>query len=155
MFVLPDANLAEVILALELDVNLFPAGFVMRLYTNDLTPTPANVVGDFTQLTNALVPGYAAVAITWDGTPQRDQLGVWNDYGNDALFAASAAPGAPQIVYGWYMTDAANTTLLASGRLAVPFTYTAAGDGLRLEPRLSLSETNGTDYLLQADAEQS
>ena len=155
MFVLPDAALSEILIAIEGDTNIFPAGFVMRLFTNDFTPDNQSVIGDFTELTNVEVPGYAAVAIVWDGTPIRSQLGQWDDFATDAPFAMTGAPPGDQAVYGWYMTDAANTALVASGRLAAPFTFHAVGDGLRLEPRLSIIEQTGTDYLLQADVEQS
>lgn len=154
MYVQPDGNLPLEILAIEADATMFPAGWVMRLYTNDLTPTNLTVIGDMTQLTNVQVPGYAAVAMTWDATPARDQLGAWNDYANDAAFIATGPPPSDQIVYGWYFTDAANTVLLAAGRLDQPFTFHATGDGLRLEPRLSMVQQTGTDYLLQKDVAQ-
>lgn len=151
MYVYPDLLVEEIILALEADTTLFPAGMLLRLYTNNLTPTKSSVIGDFTQLTNVQVPGYAAVAIAWDGTPVRNQDGAWVDYGTDALFSATGAPPAPQIVYGWYMTDAANTVLVGSGRFATAFTYVQTGDGLRLEPVLQANQTTGTVVELTTD----
>lgn len=154
MYVLPDLEVQEIILALEGDVNIFPAGCLLRLYTNNVTPTKATVIGDLNQLTNVEVPGYAAVALTWNGTPIRKQDGSWEDLGALASFvAAGGPPPAPQIVYGWYLTDAGNTVLYGSGIFAVPFTFVADGDGFVMEPVINVIESTGTDYTLHLDME--
>jgi hypothetical protein len=154
MWVIPDLEVQEMILALETDLNIFPAAGVVRLYTNDFTPTKSNVVGDFTQLTNVEVPGYVAVALAWGGTPVRKQDGSWEDLG--ALINYSAAggpPPAPIVVYGWYLTDAGNTAVFGSGRFASPFTFSADGDGFNLEPTFNALQQSGMEYLLTLDME--
>lgn len=151
MFIYPDASVKEIILAIEGDTTIFPAGMTLRIYTNDLTPTRNSVVGDFTQLTNVEVPGYVATTPTWDGTPIRTPLGEWEDYGSDSMFAATGSPPSPQICYGWYLTDAGNTALVAAGRFAVPFTFVATGDGFRLEPVMRVSQDSGNTVSVLTD----
>jgi hypothetical protein len=149
--VFPDAQVKEIILGLEADLNLYPAGFVMRLYTNNVTPTPQTVLGDLTQALNADIPGYAAVAITWDGTPSRSPDGSWIDYGTDAPFIATGAGSGANTVYGWYLTDAANTVLLGAQLLPAPFTFTLPGDGFRVEPSIKAEQTSDVDVNLTFD----
>jgi hypothetical protein len=67
MYIYPDLGLREFILALEADVILFPVGMLLKLYTNDLTPTRATVAADLTELTNVQVPGYADASPAWAG----------------------------------------------------------------------------------------
>jgi len=144
MYILPDLSLAEIISALEADLVLFPAGFTLRLYTDDLTPTRATVIGDLTELTNVQVPGYAATTPAWNGTPFRMQAGGWEDWTDQNFFiAAGGPPPAPIVVYGWYITDAGNTVLAGAGRFAAPFTFTADGDGMSLKGHLTSDQVDG------------
>lgn len=154
MWIEPDSNLSEIIAALEGDTTLFPVGMTLRLYTNDLTPNRATVLADLTQLTNVQVPGYAATTPAWAGTPLRKQDGSWEDLTDlNSFIAAGGPPPAPQIVYGWYITDAGNTTLAASGRFAAPFVFVNDGDGLTLEGRLNVDQTSGTEVTVTLDME--
>jgi hypothetical protein len=155
MYQLPDLLQKEIIVAIEADTVMFPAGWLVRLYTNNLIPTKANVIGDFTELTNVEVPGYAAVAGAWSGTPLRKQDGSWEDGGAGPLdYIASGAPPSPQIVYGWYATDAAKTTLIGSGAFPAPFTFTATGDGLSLEQLLNVLQLTDSTYQILLDMEE-
>jgi hypothetical protein len=154
MYQLPDSLIRELILAAELDANLFPAGWLVHLYTNNLTPDKNTVLGDFTELTNVEVPGYAAVAGGWVGNPIRKPDGSWEDQGVGPLpFAASGPPPIPINAYGWYATNGAGTVLLASGIFAVPFGFNSAGDGFTLEQVIRCIQANGTDYTLTLDME--
>lgn len=155
MYQLPDPLMKEIILAIELDAVMFPGGWLVRLYTNDLTPSKTNVVADFTELTNVQVPGYAPVAGAWQGLPVRKPTGEWEDGGVGPLnYAASANPAAPIVVHGWFATNAAGTVLIGSGRFASPFTFALAGDGFDLEQLIRSSQVDGTDYNLLLDMEQ-
>ena len=112
------------------------------------------MAGDFTQLTNVEVPGYVAQAGGWQGTPIRKADGSWEDGGVAPLhFGATGPPPAPQIVYGWYATDAGNTVVIGSGKFATPFTFTATGDGFNLEQLANSSQIDGTGYRLTLDME--
>jgi len=144
MYIYPDLSLQEMILALEVDATLFPAGMTLRLYTNDLTPTRTTVKADLTELTNVEVPGYAATTPAWAGAPLRKQDGSWEDWTDqNAFVAAGGPPPAPQIVYGWFLANAAGTVLAAAGRLASPFTFVQDGDGLSLKARINVNQTAG------------
>jgi len=160
MWIQPDnaaiQALKNQLLDIEGDAVNFPAGALISLYTNNLTPTRTNVLADFTELTNVEVPGYAGVAIAWNGTPVRNQDASWSDEAAQAIFQATGAPPAPQIVYGWFLQNAGKTVLLASGLFAVPFTFVQTGDGFFLTPRLDNAQTNGDvcalDFEMELDA---
>lgn len=155
MYQLPDLLQKEIVLAVEGDTTLFPAGWKVRLYTNNFTPVKGSAVGDFTELTNVEVPGYVAVAGAWQGTPVRKADGSWEDGGTGPLnFAASAPPPSPQIVYGWFATDSTGATLIGGGRFDTPFTFTTTGDGMNLEQVIRVLQSSGTDYTLTLDMEQ-
>jgi hypothetical protein len=155
MYILPDLLVKQVILALEGDTTIYPAGMLLHLYVNNLTPTKTTPLASFTELTNVEVPGYAAVPITWDGTPSRNQDGSWEDFANDAAFIGTTGPPSPQIVYGWFMTNAGGTVLVGAGLLALPFTFTQPGDGLRLENAINANQTDGETITVQLLVEQS
>lgn len=152
MYIYPDLSLSEIIAALEADTILFPVGFTLRLYTNDVTPTRLTALADLTQLTNVQVPGYSAATPTWNGTPLRRQDGSWEDWTDqNAFVAAGGPPPAPQIVYGWYITNAGNTVLAGAGRFDAPFTFVADGDGLSLKGRLNVNQVSGTEVSVITD----
>lgn len=155
MYIVPDPLMAGTILSIEADPTLFPAGGLLRLYTNNFSPTPQNVLADFTQLTNVEVPGYAAAIQPWDGTPYRNVDGSWSDNGADVLFAATGPPPIPIVVYGWYTTNGAGTVLTGSGLLALPFTFRQTGDGFSLESLIKLQQTGGNQLALTLDQVQS
>lgn len=154
MYIFPDSLVSELILSPEGDANLYPAGALVRLYTNNLVPTKNSVLADFTELTAVEVPGYAPVAQAWAGVPVRKQDGSWEDQGAAPLqYKATSSPPAPQIVYGWYMTDAANTVLLASGAFDTPFTFTQNGDGFALEQVFNVVQNASNEYTTRIDME--
>lgn len=131
-----DALLAEVLMALESDTTLFPAGFVMRLFTNDTTPDKTFDIGDVTEMLNADVPGYVAIAPTWNGTPVRKSTGEWEDLAPPVAFAATGATSGQKVAFGAYLTDAAGAVYLAGVRFADPFTFSQSGDGFTAEMAL-------------------
>ena len=154
MFILPDLSVSEIILALETDTTVFPVGALLRLFTNNITPTKSTVRADLTELTNAEVPGYVAVALAWNGTPVRKQDGSWEDLGGIVSFAAAGGPPpTPQIVYGWMLTNAAGTVLQGAGMFDVPFTFVQDGDGFALEPLLNVDQVSGSNIVVKLDME--
>ena len=155
MYVLPDLLIKEIILAIETDTTMFPAGWVVRLFVNNITPDKNTLLATLTEVTNVEVPGYAPVAGAWQGTPIRKATGEWEDGGVGPLhFGATGAPPAPQIVYGWFATDAAKTVLLGSGLFLNPFTFSLSGDGFNLEQLIQANVIDGADYNLKLDMEQ-
>lgn len=81
----------------------------LRLYSNNLTPTNAQVIGDFTEAT---FTGYAAVTLSgW--TAASVAAHVASSTANPVTFTLTAGT---QSIYGWYITNAAGTVLYAAGR---------------------------------------
>lgn len=155
MYQLPDLLQKEIIVALEADTTLFPVGWLVKLFTNNITPTKLSLVGDFTEATNVEVPGYAPVAGAWSGAPIRKVDGSWEDQGSAPLaFAASGPPPSPQVVYGWFATNAAGTSLIGSGVFDTPFTFTTTGDGFLLEQVLNVLQESGDSYTVKLEMEQ-
>jgi hypothetical protein len=111
-------------------------GSELKLYQNNFTPTPMSALGDFVEAT---FTGYAAktALITWrtyndalDGSQIIDQTIL-------QLFAAGAIT-SPQTVYGWYLTDGTAAVLQAWGTFDVPYTFSANGDKLSVNPYVKL-----------------
>jgi hypothetical protein len=145
MYVLPDLSLSEIILALEGDAVLFPAGMTLRLFTTDITPTRVTVAGDLAELTNVEVPGYAPTTPAWAGTPFRNQDGAWEDWTDQNFFiAAGGPPPVATVVYGWMLMNAGGTVLAGAGRFSDPFTFVADGDGMSLKAHLTVNQVDGT-----------
>lgn len=146
MNIIPDVNMPGLLTAILAQLGTVSTGLVhIHLFTNDLTPTKTNALGDFTEATNVEVPGYAAASANWfAGTPFRQSLGAWECPSSlpDPAFRASGSPPSPQIVYGWYATDSTDAILLDSGRFNVPFTFTLSGDGFALPGNPTLQQTD-------------
>jgi len=144
MYVLPRAMLKAFLLAIEGSTTLFPSGFKLRLYTNNHTPLPTDVIGTYTELTSVDVPGYAAAVPTWNAAPYANPDGSWSDNMSLASFLATGAPPAPIVVYGWFLTDSAAAVLLGAGLFDQPFTFTLTGDGFTLEGNINCLQPDGS-----------
>lgn len=154
MYVLPDALLSEILLAIEGDTAIFPAGWDIRLFSNDITPDPASVIGDFVEVIVGDVPGYAPVAGSWAGVPVRKADGSWEDQGTGpSAFQATGATTGANVAFGWFATEGAGATLVGSGRFDDPFNFAAAGDGFLLENIIRARQGTGTDITLTLDME--
>lgn len=133
--VIPPAQLlAEVALkVLEADY----VGAKLHLYSNDMTPTPASVLGDFTE---CVFSGYSAKTVVWSAAFY-DENNVPASSGGEALFTMSGA--TPDVAYGAFLTDTAGTKLLWSARLDTPpFSFVKTGDTLAVSNKMGL--TTGT-----------
>jgi len=147
MYIIPDLNMAGILTALELQLGTAATGLVhIHLFANAFTPTNANILADFTELTNVEVPGYAAKNANWyAGVPFRQNGGAWEgpDSLADPAFVATGPPPAPVVVYGFFATDSTDAILLGSGNFTVPFTFTATGDGFDLPGNPVLVQLDG------------
>jgi hypothetical protein len=79
----------------------------MRLFTAPAVPTAATLLAGVTEAT---FPGYAAVPLVPSGAPIVDGNGNGANPFPSATFTATG--GAPQTVYGWYVTDDSNAKLI-------------------------------------------
>jgi outer membrane lipoprotein SlyB len=89
--------------------GILNSGLVMRLFTNNITPTNANVIGDFTEATFA---GYSSQTLgAWSAPSVTAHVGKVS--GAALTFTITAGS---QTVYGYYVTDAGNTKLYFAER---------------------------------------
>lgn len=95
----------------------------LHLFQNNIIPARTNVLADFTEAT---FDGYAPVSIsTWAVSVVSGHIAVSTP--NNAIFTKSAGPTSNS-VYGYYVTNSANTQLLWSERdPAAPFLLSVAG----------------------------
>lgn len=96
-------------------------GALVKLGTNDLTPTPATVIGD---LVVATFGGYTSQAADWGSVYNRPDGGAAVSGGAPMWVTTNAVD---ETVYYWYLTDAAGTGLLGIRRLANPVHLGAVG----------------------------
>jgi hypothetical protein len=102
----------------------------VKLFKNDLVPTPDTVLAD---LTEADFTGYAPVTIAgaWNASTDPQERGlVW--YSALVPFSASGA-AVPNIIYGWYVVNTDGTVLKVVKRLDTPITFDSGGDELVLK----------------------
>jgi hypothetical protein len=147
MDIIPDANMGALLTAILAELGTVATGVVdVHLFTNDLTPTKDNVLGDFTELTNVIVPGYAKSTANWfAGVPFRRPDGGWESPSSlaDPHFHSTGTIPVPTVVYGFFLTDSTDAILLGSGRFDVPFTFFSNGDGFALPGNPVLTQTDG------------
>lgn len=137
MYVLPDTIMGSILTKILENLGTASTGVVhIHLFTNNITPSKANVLADFTELTTTEVPGYAPASANWyAGVPLRLNSGAWEspDSLADPNFTCStSAPPSPQIVYGWFATDSTDAILLGSGVFGSPYIFSSIGDGFTL-----------------------
>jgi hypothetical protein len=103
----------------------------LKLFINNITPADADVVAAYTQCADG---GYAGVtnvgftAATLNGSNQGQVIApaiTWT-------FTFSVGGFT---VYGYYMTDPADSTLVLAERAPSPFTVTAAGQTYTVTPK--------------------
>jgi len=100
-------------------LRIMAADVKYHLYANDLTPDRGTVLADFT---GAAWTGYASVTVeaadfTIDG------VAAHVGYIQAPPITFANGSGADQDAYGYYVTDAGNTKVLAAGRFdAAPVT---------------------------------
>lgn len=99
------------------------------LYVNNYNIVPGSLLTDLTQ---ASFTGSTPVVCTF-GTPYVTAAGAVESVGAVATFACTVAPGTPEVVYGYFITDG-STTLLGGDRLVTPITISAIGDTINLVP---------------------
>jgi hypothetical protein len=104
-------------------------GALLKLFKNDISPNRETVVGDFTA---ADFTGYApSAALVW-GAPYALPSGQPIVTAGSVLFQAGNPLTVPGLAYGWYMTNAGGTVLLASLRFAAPVGFALPDQGLEV-----------------------
>ncbi len=112
----------------------------LRLYKVATLPSNASLFADFTE---ADFPGYAAVqlvAATWPLATVANHIAS-STYPT-VTFTRNAS-GAGQNIYGWYITDGANTKLYACGQFTSgPFVIQNQGDAVGVAPTITDKSLN-------------
>lgn len=99
-------------------------GAIVHLYTNNYTPVSTSVVGNFMELAST---GYAAQTVASWGTPVLGVDGYYTTTGGAVTFNNSTG-SSWTAVYGWFITDAAGTTVISAGLFSAPITVVAGGN---------------------------
>lgn len=97
-------------------------GLQLRLFQNNFTPAHNSVVGAFTEST---FTGYASATAVPSPPSSVDGAGLATlPYGNASYTFTGLSGG--QTAYGWYLTDAGNTTVYAAEKFASPVVFSVA-----------------------------
>lgn len=97
-----------------------------RLYSNNVAFLPTNTLASYTE---AAFPGYAPVGSLGWSVPYVNGQGKAQTDSNPVLFRLNSNSGS-YAVYGLYITDSANSKLLAVLSLLQPFLFTASNNEL-------------------------
>jgi len=129
--VVPDSGEVEMLKRI-LNVTIADPDVVLRLYTNDYTPIETSVVGSFTDATGA---GYAPVTMT---------PATWTISGDptEAIYSEIelAFTAAEPTIYGYFLTNTADNTLLWAERFVDgPYVIPAGGGSVFITPKIQLA----------------
>lgn len=111
MLVIASDHLTEF---LQTDIQTYLETLTYHLFQNNLTPTAASRIGDFTEST---FPGYASEATPIWSAPALVG-GVAET--TSAQITFSCTGGGGQNVYGYYVTDAGNTLVYSERYAGAP-----------------------------------
>jgi hypothetical protein len=120
-------------IALEVLVNkTAPQNLVLKLYSNNITPSDTDTAATYTEAT---FPGY--VAITLAGASWNAAAGGSITYSSQQSFVRSAT-GANENIYGYYIIQTTSTLLVWSERDgSAPFPVTNLNDTIKVTPTIS------------------
>lgn len=117
------------ILNLFLNSGTPPTGFTFHLYTNNITPTPASVLADFTECS---IAGYASQAVTSSGwSINASAPGQYKGTNTTVSFTMTSSG----TVYGLYVTDGVGA-LVWSEKFDTPLVFGDLGGTVTIEPTL-------------------
>lgn len=120
----------ENILKYSLGISTTTETLKLKLYSNNVSPTPFTVVGDFTEVTGG---GYAEKllgASNWTVTGKVASS-------NPQLFTFTSSIGQ---IYGYYLVGATSNKLIASEKFTSgPFNIANNGDSITVTATISVS----------------
>lgn len=123
-------------MALRQVVNKSPPGsanVTLRLFTNNFSPAHNDAIGSYNQCTDGSYSGIVLTGSTW--TLNSITNGKSVSYAGQTFNFAGA-----NSLYGWYMTDAGNTIVIAAGNFAgtLPIAIPSGGGTYTVTPTLPL-----------------
>ena len=132
---------ADEFLAIILNDTRTGTGFVLRLFTNSITPADTDVVGAYTEASGS---GYAAKTLAksgWTITTGNDPSdGVYAQQ----TFTFTGPLAGSATVYGYYVTDTTGAILLWAERFPASLTPYNNGDNVKVTPKFQLSKGTPT-----------
>lgn len=130
-------------LLLDAAVGKVAAGNLkLKLFQNNYTPIHTSVHSDFTvatftgytTATLTMASWNAGVAGTGVGTALANKASI--DYAQQTF--TMGTPGTTNTIYGYYITDSAETTLLGAELFTTPKSMLVSGDAVKITPKLTL-----------------
>ncbi len=116
----------------------------VRLFTNNVSVSNATVLGDLTECTSILVPGYAPVSISpanWGAVTIGSHLA--QSVATGSFNFTCSGGGTSTSVYGGYITDSTNTYLLSCWNFSAgPYTLINPGDEVKTTPTMTDQSLN-------------
>lgn len=122
--VVPDAQV-QTALNLYYGSGSFTGPQLAHLFNNNLTPTPVNVLGDFTETSYS---GYAAQSFSYSG-PSGVVPGQYALTGTVVNFPMNGG-GSPETLYGIFVTHFGTGAFLFSWRFASPIVLNPGDPGI-------------------------
>lgn len=106
-------------------------GAVLNLFKNNFVPSAGMSLGD---LTIADFTGYGpSSTVVWDAAAYLPD-GTAIIAGDKKVFTVGATPTVLNTIYGWYLTNAGGTVLLAARRLDTAVVLSGAGQVVEVVP---------------------
>ena len=126
-------NASEVTLLNNMLNKTTPTNTVLRLYSNNLTPSSTTVIGDVTQVTAG---GYAAITLTSSSwTVATSGGGVTTaSYAEQTFNITTSAT-----IYGYYITNLGGDLLWVERFTAAPFQLPGSGGQVLITSQISLN----------------
>lgn len=118
------------LLALGAAVNTFLLTANVHLYNAVVPINPNTPLATFIAAL-PLFGGYAPIVPPTVGSPYLPGSGGASVAASGLQWNYAMTPG--DTIYGWFVTDAANTSLFAAGSFDAPFTLNALGDAINLD----------------------
>lgn len=112
--------------------NASPDNVNLHLYTNNYTPTSSDTVASYTESTGA---GYALITLTGSSWVIAGPTPATASYPQVTFTYTGAEP----VLYGYYVTNNANTILEWAERFTDgPYSIPSGGGSVKITPKISL-----------------
>lgn len=109
---------------------------ILRLYTNDLTPTENTSLVGTNAPTESGVSGYAAITLTAGSWAVSTVAGTTSGIYAEQTYTYSTS----ETLYGYYVTDTSGTNLLWIERFTgAPFILPSSGGQVAITPTINLA----------------
>jgi hypothetical protein len=122
----------QVLLGIKTQLATVAAGKV-HLFQNDMVPTTASIIADFTEAT---YDGYAALSTPYGGGPYRETDGSFTI--ESSLSFSMTGSVTPNIIYGAYQLDSTGANLIFAKRFDNPIAMVDAFSHILIVNKITL-----------------